>query len=289
MIMFGALTFWLALLHSHGLCRAMSVVGHSQVLELLTEVLAQDTMWDPVLRQKVLAKDVPWAATRLIEPLNDDQNGLDPFLAIKSIVASGGYSGTTVRYGLWLFGSALTCLTLKHMSVQTYLIIEMIDRGGGVKLLKTHTVKLANLLVKYMDMLQAVDSRLALLSNLYRSINGILAKQKGHGFHEGFSAQDLKKRFDEGYEQVLGTIADSCVVSGLQEYYLELKIDQIDGRVFDEEKKHDISPDDIKSMLVTTQDTVARLFDELPLSEMSLQHWEDLLALPPVEIYTEVI
>ncbi|XP_050436655.1 uncharacterized protein LOC126843282 [Adelges cooleyi] len=226
-------------------CEALPVSNLARY-EFLKDVMAADDVWMPVLIQQI--KRNQDGEKVIIAPGNYDlledlevSTEIEPFLVLNNLIVSGGYKGTAVDYAVYVMRTALTCMTLKYVSLLMHLTTYLIELGA---FLARKIKDLAN-----PELGGNKDLTTLYLTNTRDTLNSL--------------SQDSHK-----------ILCETCTENPVYQYYDKLGV-KIDFRIFDDSEKAKVSFNEIILMATNTEKQMGKTYSVLPLTQMKLVLWED--------------
>lgn len=154
-----------------------TVDRHADDVEFISNMMIQDWLWWPILRERVNMDPAQHAARRHRDHFAAEAAdrtaaaaAVSPFEETVALVASGTFPGTEVQFVMEAVRRAMVCSVSKHVSMQGFLVHRLVTLGTESASAPYVLGWLEQMVRTSVDKLLAVDQRLPALAEMHEHV-----------------------------------------------------------------------------------------------------------------------
>lgn len=292
-----------------------AIKSYTDSIEFLTNMMAQDSRWQPILEEKIKMTDLP--QNRLdhfnVDAVTNETPGritVDPFKEVVDLMMTNSKAGRHVEFVMEVVKNSVTCSILKHISLQGFLLHRLMSKVNHSEIISHVVGSLDHMILISIDKLVAVDQRLPLLADMHSYARKLIAAPNDNPMRNGIRqlSRDVYDRMGDvchvpettgNYEALILKLKKSMTIEESDTVNSLLTNDNIDNvydlnkiasikechgvlnidEKIDPEGFETLNEDELKKMLIINRIKMNSIFSNLPLNALSESQLANILHL----------
>lgn len=293
---------------------------YTESIQFLNNMMSQDRLWQPILEEKIKMIDLPrnhldHFNAAVVTNETPKYVIVDTFKEVTDLMMTQSKVGKDVAFVMQAVKNSLSCLIMKHISLQGFLLHHLILKANHPEVISHMVGWLDHMLLISIDKLVAMDQRLPtvmnmhshvqqlaaapnnistendiqqLSQNMYNQLGEICEVSETMGHYEtlilklkkSMSIEELDSANSLLTEDNTKNIYEVKNITSIKEYHGSLNIaENINPEQFDT-----LNENELKKILIVNKIKMNSTFSNLPVNALSVSQWNNIFHLNKMPI-----